>query len=419
MTSSMLEIYQHHVPTRIVGGDAGLLRNCGPELEPFRGTMAGLVTDKVILSLGLLDDLKASLASAGIELGITFADVPQDSDVETVTLAAAQLKAAGCNLLLAMGGGSVIDTAKAANILLTHGGDLLDYQGAEVLTEPLLPLVVIPTTVGTGSEVTSVAVIADRADHRKLTLVDHRLAPTVALLDPAVTRSLPPRLIAMTAMDALTHALEAYIDVAHNPFSDAWAVAAAATIRTSLLDALGDPELDVTQAARARLQQASTMAGIAFEHSMVGVVHAIAHALGGVAGVPHGLANALMLVEGLQCNAEVAPDRIRDIGKLSGFAQDRGANDREAAAGSPAHGAGAADDADDVTASAATIRAIAAFRKEVLETAGLPLTLSAAGVTEDQIPRIVERASEDGSMIYNPKYVEPEELTQMIRSVFI
>ncbi len=410
----MLEIYQHHVPTRIVSGEAGLLANCSPELESFRGTKAGLVTDQVILSLGLIDGFKSSLAAAGIELVSVFSDVPQDSDVETVTRAANQFQEAGCSLFIAMGGGSVIDTAKAANILVTHGGDLLDYQGAEVLTEPLLPLVVIPTTVGTGSEVTSVAVIADRVDHRKLTLVDHRLAPTVALLDPVVTRSLPPRLIAMTAMDALTHALEAYIDVAHNPFSDAWAVAAAATIRTSLPSALGDPESDVTQAARAKLQQASTMAGIAFGHSMVGVVHAIAHALGGVAGVPHGLANALMLVEGLKCNAEVASDRIANIGTLTGFVE-------QGAASGPASGAAsgpASGPDDDVTLSNATIRAVEVFRKQVLETAGLPLTLSEAGVTEVQIPWIVERASEDGSMIYNPKYVEPEELTQMIQSVF-
>lgn len=387
----MIDVYQHHIPTRIVSGQHGLLTQCGPELEAYRHSRAGLVTDKVIGSLGFVEQLIQSLEEAGIELVSTFSDVPQDSDVETVTRAAVQFRDANCNLLIALGGGSVIDTAKAANILLTHDGELLDYQGAEVLSASLLPLIAIPTTVGTGSEVTSVAVIADRTDHRKLTFVDKALAPTIALLDPAVTASLPKGLIAMTAMDALTHALEAYIDVLHNPFSDAWAVTAAALIRENLKPALGDPANEETLSARASLQTASTMAGIAFQHSMVGVVHAVAHALGGVAGVPHGLANALMLTEGLQCNSEVEGARIAEIGRLSGFSSE---------------------------GEAAVIRAVDVFRRDILESASLPLTLTGAGVTVDMIPLIVERASEDGTMIYNPKYVDVAELTQMVQNVF-
>ncbi|WP_054968327.1 iron-containing alcohol dehydrogenase [Alicyclobacillus ferrooxydans] len=387
----MLEVYQHHIQTRIVSGERGLLTQCGPELEVFRHSRAGLVTDKVIVSLGFVEQLSQSLGEAGIELVSIFSEVPQDSDVDTVTRVADLFQAANCNLLIALGGGSVIDTAKAANILLTHGGDLLDYQGAEILTSSLLPLIAIPTTVGTGSEVTSVAVIADRTDHRKLTFVDKSLAPTIALLDPAVTSSLPNGLLAMTAMDALTHALEAYIDVLHNPFSDAWAVTAATLIRQNLQTALGDPASEVTQSARASLQTASTMAGIAFQHSMVGVVHAVAHALGGVAGVPHGLANALMLTEGLRCNAEVEGTRITEIGRLSGFGGD---------------------------GQEAVIQAIDEFRRDVLTSAGLPLTLAGARVTADMLPLIVERASEDGTMIYNPKYVDVDELAQMVQNVF-
>jgi alcohol dehydrogenase class IV len=390
----VLDFFQHQVPTKIVGGSPGLLAQVGPELETWRGSRACVVMDSVIQQLNVLDNLRPSLEDAGIEVVATFCDVPQDSDVTVVQRAASRFAEAGCQLLIAIGGGSVIDTAKAVNIVLTHGGDIRDYQGVQALSQPLLPLVAVPTTVGTGSEVTMVSVIVDRDEQRKLTLVDHALAPTIALLDPAVTFTLPPRLVASTAMDALTHALEAYIDLAHSPFSDAWAVAAAQMIRENLVQAL---EPEGFEEARANLQMAATMAGIAFNHSMVGVVHAMSHALGGVCGVPHGTANALMLIEGLRCNGEVVADRIAEIGVRAGFVSTRGRDHQEAAS--------------------QVIDAIAVFRDEVMRKAGLPKNLREAGVQEQHLPLLVERALEDGSLAYNPKPVEASEIEQMYRNV--
>lgn len=385
----MLDFYQHRVSTRIVGGSPGYLAHAAPELENWRGLRAGIVMDETIRRIDIYETLRPSLEEVGIETVAMFHEVPQDSDLTVVARAADIFRDAGCQLIIAIGGGSVMDTAKAVNIVLTHGGDLCDYQGAQVLVHPLLPLLAVPTTVGTGSEVTMVSVIVDRADHRKLTFVDTSLAPDLAMLDPAVTFTLPLHLVAATAMDALTHALEAFIDLEHSPFSDAWAVAAAQSIRENLLQAL---RVENFEEARANLQMASTMAGIAFNHSMVGVVHALAHALGGVAGVPHGTANALMLVEGLRCNRRVAADRIAQIGVRAGFIS---------------HAA-----EDDETAGR-VIDAIAAFRDEISRAAGLPRSLTAAGVTRHQLPLLVERASEDGSMVYNPKYVELDEIEQM------
>lgn len=386
----MLDFYQFFSPTRIVGGTPGFLAQLGPELEDFRGRKVGVVTDWVIEKLGLLDTLQASLQEVEIATVATFSDVPQDSDVAVVEDVAHLFQDAGVNLLLAMGGGSVIDTAKAVNIVLTHGGDLRDYQGAQVLTKPLLPLIVVPTTVGTGSEVTMVSVVVDRADRRKLTFVDRAIAPALAVLDPAVTFTLPPSLVATTAMDALTHALEAFIDLEHSPFSDAWAVAAASLIRQNLLPALNESGFEE---ARANLQIASTMAGVAFNHSMVGIVHALAHSLGGVAGVPHGLANTLMLCEGLQSNLDAAANRMSEIGLRAGFLeQSRG---------------------DDFHDGQSVIQSIREFQQQVVELAGLPRNLKQAGVTEGQLQLLVERASEDGTLVYNPKVVEPEEILQM------
>ncbi len=389
----MIDFFQFYSPTRIVGGKPGLLGQLAPELAPFAGLRAGIVTDPVLGTMIYFRSLETSLAEAGIEVAAVYQDVPQDSDVDVVHAVRDLFAANRCDMIIAVGGGSVIDTAKAVNIVMTHGGELRDYQGAHILTETLLPLVVVPTTVGTGSEVTMVAVIADSQDKRKLTLLDHRLSPTLAVLDPQVTFSLPPKLVAATAMDALTHALEAYIDLEHSPFGDLWAVAAADMIRDNLATAL-QPEGFAE--ARTRLQWASTMAGIAFNHSMVGIVHAMAHALGAVAKIPHGVANSLMLTEGLQFNSEEVADRIADIGVRAGFVKAM---------------------VDTSATAQATIAAVAALRATACRSTGIPETLVQAGVRRDQLPLLVERACEDGSLLYNPRQATDDDILQMFERV--
>ncbi|MHB1626775.1 MAG: iron-containing alcohol dehydrogenase [Bacilli bacterium] len=389
----MIDFFQFHSPTRIVAGEPGLLGQLAPELAPFEGLRAGIVTDRVLGAMAYFHALETSLAAAGIEVAAVYRDVPQDSDVDVVHAVRDLFAANHCGVIIAVGGGSVIDTAKAANIVMTHGGELRDYQGAHILTETLLPLIAVPTTVGTGSEVTMAAVIADPQDKRKLTLLDHRLSPALAVLDPQVTFSLPPQLTAATAMDALTHAFEAFVDLEHSPFSDMWAVAAADMIRANLVGAL-QPE--GFAAARTRLQWASTMAGVAFNHSMVGIVHAMAHALGGVAKVPHGVANSLMLTQGLRFNLEEAPDRIADIGVRAGFVQ-----------ATP----------DTKATAVATIEAVAALRATACRMTGMAETLTQAGVRREQLPFLVERACEDGSLLYNPRQAMEEDILQMFEGV--
>ncbi|QQE78175.1 iron-containing alcohol dehydrogenase [Alicyclobacillus sp. SO9] len=390
----MLEFFQYTSPTQIIGGSPGFLKDASPELEAFAGLRAGVVTDTVIARLGFFQSVIESLEDAGIVIADIFRDVPQDSELSVVQRVADEFQQADVNLLVAVGGGSVIDTAKATNILLTHTGQLHEYQGAQTLTEPVLPLVAVPTTVGTGSEVTMVSVISDKADARKLTFVDKALAPTLAILDPAATFTLPVRMVAATAMDAFTHAIEAYVDIEHSPFSDAMAVAAGSAIHQHLKTALQNEQFED---ARAELQIASTMAGIAFNHSMVGIVHALAHSLGGVCHVPHGEANSLMLVEGLICNAEVVPDRIAEFGIRTGLIQRSDASVEELAG--------------------ATIERVAGMRELAGHLAELPLSLESAGVKESDLDLLVQRAQEDGAMVYNPKFVEPDEILQMYQKV--
>ena len=303
-------------------------------------------------------------------------------------------RANNCDAIIAVGGGSVIDTAKASNILVTEGGDdLTQYSGAHNLPKPLKPFFVIPTTSGTGSEVTMVAVVSDTEKNVKLAFASNYLMPHAAILDPRMTQTLPPHLTAMTAMDAMTHAVEAYTCMAANPISDAYATAAIKKVSASLFNVLDNP----TDAdGRLELAQASTMAGIAFSNAMVGLVHSLGHALGAVAHLPHGLCMNLFLPYVLEYNKEVNGDKIADLLlPLAGadiYAQTP-ANQR----------------ADK------TISMLLTMRDRIHALTKLPRTLSETGkVSKEQFDEIADKALNDGSIIYNPKEASFKDLKAIL-----
>lgn len=396
MTSDFM---QFQAPTRIVAG-RGLLADLSPELVPWAGRRAAVLVDPALAGRPAVADVLASLAAAGIAVAWQHSDIPPDSDAALVHALAERARDAGCDLFVAVGGGSVIDTAKAVNLAAFTGEPVTEFLGANLLREPLHPLIAIPTTVGTGAEVTAAAVIADRTDRRKLTLHDRFLTPDLAVLDPAVTDSLPPPVVAATAMDALTHAIEAYTGLQHSPFADMWAAEAGRRIVRNVVTACGDAAEDAragvsaVPAARAELQLAAAMAGIAFNHSMVGVIHAMAHALGGMCGVAHGVANSIMLCRGLRYNMDAAADRIAAFGR--------------AVLGVPY--------ADDREAAADTIAAIAQLQADVAAVSGLPTRLSAVGVRAADLDVVAARALEDGTVLWNPREVELDDVRGMLAS---
>jgi alcohol dehydrogenase class IV len=288
-----------------------------------------------------------------------------------------------------------MDTAKAANIVFSLGGDLIaDYSGSQTIPRALNPLIAIPTTAGTGSEVTSSAVIFDQATQRKLSFNDTFLRPHLALLDPELTLTVPPQATAMTGMDALTHAIEAYTSVQANPMSDALVVRAIPMIRAHLLRAVqqGD-DLE----ARSQLLVAANMAGIAFDHAMVGVVHAMSHATGGIAHVAHGLANSIYLPFGMEYNLEVAASRYAELAPLLGV---------EAAGGGIE------------AAAQAAIRAVRGLREQLKKACGLPDRLRDAGVKEMQLEEIAATAVEDGASFFNPREVSYDDILPKIREAY-
>ncbi len=320
------QLFEFQVRPRILYGPRSV-REVGFEASKLGGTRAVIVTDKVLRKVGLAQKVADGLEGSGVTLVGIFDDVPPNSEVRVVEQGAAYAREAGCDLLIALGGGSVLDTAKGMNMLLAEGGSLLDYEGAGLLTRPLGPFIAIPTTAGTGSEVTLAAVIRDEAQGLKLIFNSPFMMPDVAILDPELTLSLPPGLTAATGMDALTHAIEAIVSTAAQPLSDALAIGAIRLITANLRQAVhhgNDLE------ARGSMLLASNMAGIAFSNALLGIVHAMAHPCGGRYGVPHGVANSILLPYGMEYNLPACAPLLADVAAALG-GDTRGMDDETAA----------------------------------------------------------------------------------------
>lgn len=388
------EFYQFHHPTKVIYGE-GLVNDFAHELEELGVKNYFIVSDQVLSSLGLIEQIKTGLEEAGFTITGEFYDVPQDASVEAVNGISRQATDSGAEGLIAIGGGSVIDAAKAANFVFSEGGDLIeDYSGAATLTRPLKPFIVIPTTAGTGSENTLVAIIYDVANKTKLAFSDKYLLPDLAVLDPVMTQSLPPGLTASTGMDALTHAVESYLGVDSSPHSEALAVAAIKYIFKYLVRATqkGD-DLE----ARGGMLIAANMAGSSFSHSMVGCVHAMAHAVGGLTRVPHGVANAILLPHGMEYNFEESKEKFAALAPVMGV-DVTGKSINEAARGA--------------------ITAVRDLGRQLNALDALPVRLRDAGVPEESLSTIAEAAVEDGSVIYNPREVVAEEILIHLKNAY-
>src|SRR5436853_468659 len=309
----MIEFFEFLLRPRVLY-KAGLVNELGHEIERMGGKRAVVIADEGVVRAGLIDRVYAGLAG-GIDVVGTFADVPANSSVAVVEQGAAYARDLNADLLVAVGGGSPIDTAKCMRILLTEGGRLHDYEGYNLLDRPLTPMIAIPTTAGTGSEVTPFAVIRDEQAHLKMTFSSPFLAPDLAVLDPQMTRTLPRRLTAATGMDALTHAIESFVSSEANPISDSLGLYAIDMISNNLRAAThtGDD-----MEARGQMLVASCMAGMAFSSGFVGIIHAMAHAIGGVFEVHHGTANSILLPYGMQFNSVAVPNRFSRIARAMG-----------------------------------------------------------------------------------------------------
>ena len=387
--------YEFFCPTKIIAGHTAL-EHIPFELNTLKIKKPMIVTDQGVRKNNLLLPIENAFNTTSIDIGCIFDEVPADSSLTTVQKVAQLYRETNCDAILAIGGGSVIDTAKAANILVSEGGnDLLKYSGAHKLSKPLNPLFVIPTTAGTGSEVTMVAVVAH--DNTKIAFASHYLMPNATVLDPRMTQTLPAHLTAMTGMDALTHAIEAYTGLAANPMSDAYAVAAIKKISQNLFNALEHPK---NKNARLELAEASTMAGIAFSNSMVGLVHALGHALGGVAHLPHGMCMNLFLPHVLEYNLSSNKEKLAELLLPLAGAEVYAQTPLEHRAEQ-------------------TINTIFAMRDRLYELTKLPRSLQETKkVSKTQFEEIAEKALNDGSIIYNTKETTLDDLHTILEKVW-
>lgn len=316
------------IPTKVIYGENAAL-NLKDILISYGIHKAMVVTGPVIVKTPAFQYLIEGLASAGTEY-VIFSDTESDPSVEAVDAAAQVLKDSGADGVVAVGGGSAIDTAKAISMLATNEGSVRDYLfgGTKTVTNRALPLIAIPTTAGSGSEVTAASVISDHSSGSKLSVTHEYLIPLAAVIDPVMQTEMPLMVTASTGMDALTHAIEAYVSLNAEPVSDALAEMAIRLIGENLRTAASQPG---NLEARGNMAIASMMAAAAFANGGLGAVHGIAQAMGGVANTPHGIANAILLPYVMELNIKGNPKKFARIASLLGE-RTEGLSGRDAAA---------------------------------------------------------------------------------------
>ncbi len=387
------DFFQATHPTRVIAG-RDLLASAGFEFAKEGAHRVFIVTDCVIRGTGLVDKVTAGLADGGLEAVGIFDDVPQDSSTDACRRCAEEAQAAGADSFLALGGGSVIDTAKVADAVFSHGEAPEELEGIYTLPRaddgmgaplPIAPLACIPTTAGTGSEVSMGALVKDRERKVKLEIADFPLFPRLAILDPESTRTLPARIAAATGMDAMTHAIEAYVSLDWSPHQDGRSLVALRMIRDNLERAVEDPS---DEDARGNMLVAASLA-IAIG---LGSTHSMSHPCGAQFGVPHGVANAINLPHVIRFNARGGSDitaRYRDLAQVLGV--EAGGSD--------------ADVGD----------ALAEHVEALVGRLGLPARLSEVGVSAEGIPALVEGAMGDGLTLLNPREPSEEDYTELFR----
>ena len=380
--------YQFQTPTKIISG-IGSTAEIIKELNDLHAKKVLLITDPGLVQAGVAQQVVEMLKQAAVEVEI-FDAVEPDPSIQVATKAAEMAKNVKANVLIALGGGSAIDTAKSAALLVTNGGYLKDYAGVNKVIKPILPLIAVPTTAGTGSEVTIFAVMSDPEKQEKFTISSALIAPAVAVLDPLLTLKLPPSVTAFTGMDALTHAIEAFTSSIAQPATDALALSAIKLVLKHLPVAVGRGD---NIKARDGMLQASLLAGIAFNNAFLGLAHAIASPLGGHFHVPHGLANAVMLPYVMEYNLPTAVRRYAEIGRALGL-QAVGDTPRAVAE--------------------KTVAAITQLARDI----NIPEKLSNIGAKEELLPLVARDALKSIQLKFNVRNASEKEILALLQKAY-
>lgn len=393
----MVPYFEFQNAVKLLCGELALER-IAIELELMGASKPLMLSDAVLTKIGTLATVIKAMESEGVEPAATFTDIPVDSSLAVVNHIAAFYREQGCDSIVAVGGGSVIDTAKGVRLVLSQNKqDILSLSGLDNLVRGKhVPFIVVPTTAGTGSECTGVAVIRNDSNGVKMEFLSPYVEPDAAVLDPRMTQGLPPKATATTGMDALVHAIEACTCQQANPLSTAYGTAAIRMIAENVEEATRNGS---NKQARFAMALASTMAGISFSNSMVGAVHAIGHALGGVCHVPHAVAMTILLPHVMRYNlSHCAQGYAELLPLLVGM---------EAAMATPAE-----------KRAEAAIEAVVALGRKLHDICGIPLTLSEAGVVRDTFAHVAEVAVNDGALIVNPRAADESQVIEILNAAY-
>lgn len=387
----MIKSFSFSFPTRVICG-LGVRREIAKEAQAIGAERVFIVTGtgstkKSPYLKEIVDILKKEKISVQ-----TFSEVEPDPSFETVEKGAAEAKKFKADLILAYGGGSPMDAAKFMNVLLEGGGKVYDYvRGTKVITKMKLPMFCLPTTAGTASEISRAAVVKDVKGGEKLSISNLVLCPDIAFLDPEPQLTVPASVAAATGMDALTHAIEGYLSVNSNPVSDAAALEAIYQISKWLRPSVGHAD---NLEARSEMLIASMLAGVAFLGPGTGAVHAIAHILGGQYGIPHGVANGMMLPYVMEYSRIANPEKFARIAK---------------AFGEPV------DNMTTLEASYAAVEAATMLRDDLV---GLPCCLEELGIPEKDLPKIAEMATKQRAAGNNVRKLDEKDFLTILISAY-
>lgn len=390
--------YEFQNTTKIISGESAI-NNTPAELKFYNASRPLLISDKILENIGTVTKIKDAInVDSKVKVIAEYTDVPQDSDLKVVNKLAKIYKENNCDSIVAVGGGSVIDTAKGLRMLISQNEeDINKLMGNEILKYGIhIPFIVIPTTAGTGSEVTLVAVIEDKIKNLKMEFISYFLLPDVAILDPEMTITLPKKATASTGIDALCHAIESYTCMQKNPISDVYAKTAIKLITENLENAVKNGK---DKKARLAMANASLMAGIAFSNSMVGLAHAIAHSLGAVCHIPHGDAVAIILPYAMEYNLNKLKNEYTEL--LECIVPE--------------------DEYINTAKEKRAERTIEEIKKMILKLnciAGLPAKLQDAGILKDDFEKVAQTAINDGAIIVNPRAVEKQDVIKILEKAY-
>ena len=391
------DYYEFQNATKILSGKLAI-NNIPAELKFLNAQSPLLISDEILNKIGTVKKVKDAINTDNkIKVKAEYTQVPPDSDLEVVNKIAKIYKEQKCDSIVAVGGGSVIDTAKGVRMLLSQNKeDINELMGNEILNYGKhVPFIVVPTTSGTGSEVTLVAVIEDKIKNLKMEFISYFLLPDVAVLDPEMTMTLPKKATASTGIDALCHAIEAYTCIQKNPLSDAYAISAIKLIMDNIEIAVKNGE---NKKARLSMANASLMAGISFSNSMVGLVHAIGHSIGAVSKVPHGDAISILLPYVMEYNFDVVKEEYAKIALYTLPEECINKSEEERAV--------------------LLIGKVKNLIKKLNEETGLPKRLKDVKINKNDFEKIAQTSINDGAIIVNPKKADIMDIINILEKAY-